>query len=55
MAKPSNYEWDFLIWILYDRIYAIQEAWLWGKGWGEALERAGTGARLLIHLDESRC
>lgn len=29
VAKPSNYEWDFLIWILYDRLYVIQEAWLW--------------------------
>ncbi len=29
VAKPSNYDWDFLIWILYDRDYAIQEAWLW--------------------------
>ena len=29
VAKPSNYQWDFLIWILYDRLYVIQEAWLW--------------------------
>jgi hypothetical protein len=29
VAKPSNYEWDFLIWILYDCLYVIQEAWLW--------------------------
>jgi hypothetical protein len=29
VAKPTNYDWDFLIWILYDRCYEIQEAWLW--------------------------
>jgi hypothetical protein len=29
VGKPRNYDWDFLIWILYDRLYAMQEAWLW--------------------------
>ena len=23
VAKAKNYEWDFLIWILYDRLYVV--------------------------------
>jgi hypothetical protein len=29
VAKPTNYDWDRLIWILYDRHYTIVEAWEW--------------------------
>jgi hypothetical protein len=29
VAKASNYDWDRLIWLLYDRFYALQEAWEW--------------------------
>ena len=29
VPKPSNYEWDVLIWILYNPLYEIQEAWQW--------------------------
>lgn len=29
VPKARNYEWDYLIWILYDPNYVIQEAWLW--------------------------
>ena len=29
VAKAANYDWDRLIWILYDREYHIQEAWEW--------------------------
>jgi hypothetical protein len=29
VAKARNYDWDFLIWILYDKNYVIQEAWQW--------------------------
>lgn len=29
VGKASNYEWDRLIWILYDRYFVIQEAWEW--------------------------
>ena len=29
VPKPTNYDWDFLIWILYDRTYVVQEAWVW--------------------------
>ena len=29
VSKASNYEWDRLIWILYDRYFVIQEAWQW--------------------------
>lgn len=30
VPKAANYEWDKLIWILYDKNYVIQEAWEWG-------------------------
>jgi hypothetical protein len=26
---PTNFDWDKLIWILYDKAFQIQEAWLW--------------------------
>ena len=29
VPKASNYEWDKLIWILYDKNYEMQEAWEW--------------------------
>ena len=29
VPNPRNYEWDFLIWILYNETYEIQEAWQW--------------------------
>lgn len=29
VAKASNYDWDRLIWLLYDRHYVLQEAWEW--------------------------
>ena len=29
VPKASNYEWDKLIWILYDSKYVMQEAWEW--------------------------
>ena len=29
VPKATNYEWDFLIWVLYNPGYEIQEAWLW--------------------------
>lgn len=29
VPKCSNYDWDYLIWILYDKHFDIQEAWLW--------------------------
>lgn len=32
VAKPKNYEWEYLVWILYDNGYVIQEAWLWEVG-----------------------
>ncbi|MFK0163595.1 hypothetical protein [Rhizobium sp. NPDC090279] len=31
VPKARNYEWDQLIWILYNREYEIQEAWRWTK------------------------
>lgn len=29
VANARNYEWDKLIWILYDKNYIMQEAWEW--------------------------
>lgn len=29
VPKATNYEWDKLIWILYDKNYCMQEAWEW--------------------------
>jgi hypothetical protein len=29
VAKAKNYEWDRLIWLLYDREFLIVEAWEW--------------------------
>lgn len=29
VSKVKNYEWDRLVWILYDREFRILEAWLW--------------------------
>lgn len=29
VPKAKNYDWDFLVWILYNPRYEIQEAWMW--------------------------
>lgn len=29
VPKARNYDWDYLVWILYDPRYRVQEAWLW--------------------------
>lgn len=29
VGKARNFDWDRLIWILYDRHFAIQECWQW--------------------------
>jgi hypothetical protein len=29
VPKAQNYDWDFLIWILYNKNYEIEEAWIW--------------------------
>lgn len=31
VSKVKNYDWDFLVWVHYDRLYEIQEAWQWGR------------------------
>ena len=31
VSKAKNYNWDFLIWVLYDCNYQMQEAWKWGQ------------------------
>ncbi len=32
VPKPSNYNWDILVWVLYNKEYEIQEAWSWPIG-----------------------
>lgn len=29
VPKAKNYEWDILIWVLYNKEYEVQEAWVW--------------------------
>jgi hypothetical protein len=29
VPKAKNYDWDCLVWVLYDPRFVIQEAWLW--------------------------
>jgi len=29
VPKATNYDWDKLIWVMYDKHYIIQEAWQW--------------------------
>lgn len=29
VPKASNYDWDMLVWVLYNKEYEIQEAWAW--------------------------
>lgn len=29
VARCSNFEWDRLLWLLYDRHYVLQEVWEW--------------------------
>ena len=32
VPKAHNYEWEYLVWILYNSKYEVQEAWLWEVG-----------------------
>ncbi len=29
VGKANNYEWDILVWILYNQYFEIQECWQW--------------------------
>ena len=29
VPKAKNYDWDYLVWVLYDTRYVVQEAWIW--------------------------
>tara|TARA_B100001113_G_scaffold317030_1_gene284197 strand:+ start:451 stop:867 length:417 start_codon:yes stop_codon:yes gene_type:complete len=31
VAKAKNYEWDYLIWILYNKEFQIKESWMWNQ------------------------
>jgi hypothetical protein len=47
VGKAKNYDWDRLVWILYDRAFTIQEAWLWTVG--EYRDRFEETGRLSPH------
>ena len=51
VPKASNYDWDFLIWLLYDKSYAVQEAWLWSM---ESYRREFDGLKRLSPLHMRR-
>lgn len=48
VSKAKNYDWDRLIWILYDRSYNIQEAREWSR---EGYRRRFGGKRRLSPTD----
>jgi hypothetical protein len=48
VSKAKNYDWDMLIWILYDRSYNIQEAREWSR---ESYRRRLGGKRRLSPTD----
>lgn len=29
VPEARNYDWDYLIWVLYDKNFVVQEAWQW--------------------------
>ena len=31
IGKPKNYNWDVLIWVLYNSKWDLVEAWMWGR------------------------
>ncbi|MEA9761798.1 MULTISPECIES: hypothetical protein [Xanthomonas] len=53
VPKPSNYEWDRLIWVLYNPRYEMQEAWLWEvedyRQRFDAISRLGPGHMRMGH------
>lgn len=54
VGKARNYDWDRLIWILYDRGYVIQEAWEWTAD--EYKSRFDAVSRLSpSHMRTGRC
>lgn len=54
VVKAKNYDWDRLIWILYDRQYRDLEAWEWTVGdYRLAFERVDWLSP--AHLRKGRC
>jgi hypothetical protein len=51
VGKASNYEWDCLIWMLYDKAYVLQEAWEWTA---EEYQREFDAKRRLAPADMRR-
>ena len=54
VPKATNYEWDKLIWILYDKNYVMQEAWEW---WVKDYQAAFDGIKRLSpnHYRKGKC
>ena len=54
VPKATNYEWDKLIWILYDKNYVMQEAWEW---WVKDYQAAFDGIKRLSpnHYRNGKC
>lgn len=40
VAKARNYKWDYLVWVLYNCQYEVQEVWLWERSKYEELFHA---------------
>ena len=53
VPRATNYEWDRLIWILYDREYRLLEAWEWTV---DAYRQAFEGVKRLspAHMRKGR-
>ena len=54
VPKATNYEWDKLIWILYDKNYVMQEAWEW---WVKDYQATFDGIKRLSpnHYRKGKC
>jgi hypothetical protein len=44
VAKPTNYEWDYFVWVHYETNYSIHEVWRWSVE--EFREKLGDKKRL---------
>ncbi len=31
VSRATNYDWDYLVWLLYDKNYNLLEAWQWDR------------------------
>jgi hypothetical protein len=54
VPKATNYDWDKLIWVMYDKRYVIQEAWEWDVS-PYKTEFQGIKRLSPAHYREGRC